>query len=245
MGRSVGLPGLSINWGPWAEVGMAADLDSRSQQRIAESGFATMPSELGLQLLGDLLRQDATQAGVMSVNWAKFLQQFPPGGAAPLISDLAPKTEPQTNSAQPAKQLELLRQLEETIASDRDNVLIAYIQTEVAQVLRFEASYQPNPQQGFFDMGMDSLMSIELKNRLETSLGNSLPSTLTFEYPTIESLADYLLNKVIILNVAEPIEVESQIETEVQTDLFLDIQQYSEEELAALVDQELAALMGV
>jgi malonyl CoA-acyl carrier protein transacylase len=243
--RNLGLPGLSINWGPWAEVGMAADLDSRSQQRIAESGFATMPSELGLQLLGDLLRQDATQVGVMSVNWAKFLQQFPPGGAAPLISDLAPKTQPQTNSAQPAKQLELLRQLEETIASDRENVLIAYIQTEVAQVLRFEASYQPNPQQGFFDMGMDSLMSIELKNRLETSLGNSLPSTLTFEYPTIESLADYLHNKVIALNVAEPIEVESPIETEVQTDLLIDIQQYSEDELAALVDQELEALLGV
>ncbi|MBH8553202.1 SDR family NAD(P)-dependent oxidoreductase [Nostocaceae cyanobacterium CENA357] len=243
--RNLGLPGLSINWGPWAEAGMAADLDSRSQQRIAESGFATMSSELGLQLLGDLLRQDATQVGVMSVNWAKFLQQFPPGGAAPLISDLAPKTQQQTNSAQPAKQLELLRQLEETIASDRENVLIAYIQTEVAQVLRFEASYQPNPQQGFFDMGMDSLMSIELKNRLETSLGNSLPSTLTFEYPTIESLADYLLNKVITLNIAEPIEVESQIETENQTDLLIDIQQYSEDELAALVDQELEALLGV
>lgn len=195
---------------------MAADLDSRSQQRIAESGFATMSSELGLQLLGDLLRQDATQVGVMSVNWAKFLQQFPPGGAAPLISDLAPQTQPQTNSAQSAKQLELLRQLEETIASDRQNVLIAYIQTEVAQVLRFEAAYQPNPQQGFFDMGMDSLMSIELKNRLETSVANSLPSTLTFEYPTIESLAEYLLNNVISLNVAEPVVVELQIETEVQ-----------------------------
>ncbi|MBD2523535.1 type I polyketide synthase [Nostoc sp. FACHB-133] len=243
--RGLGLPGLSINWGPWAEVGMAADLDSRSQKRIAESGFATMSSELGLQLLGDLLRQDATQVGVMSVNWAKFLQQFPPGGAAPLISDLAPQTQPQGNSAQSAKQLELLRQLEETITSDRQNVLIAYIQTEVAQVLRFEAAYQPNPQQGFFDMGMDSLMSIELKNRLETSVGSSLPSTLTFEYPTIESLAEYLLNNVISLNVADPVVVEPQIETEVQTNLLIDIQQYSEDELAALVDQELEALLGV
>lgn len=243
--RSLGLPGLSINWGPWAEVGMAADLDSRSKNRIAESGFAAISSELGLQLLGDLLKQDATQVGVMSVNWAKFLQQFPPGGAPPLISDLAPKTQQPGNSAQSAKQLELLRQLEETIASDRENILIAYIQSEVAKVLRFEASYQPNPQQGFFDMGMDSLMSIELKNRLETSLGNSLPSTLTFEYPTIDSLAQYLLNKVISLDVVEKVEVESQVDTEVQTDLFIEIQQCSEDELAALVDQELAALMGV
>ncbi|MBR8838432.1 MAG: SDR family NAD(P)-dependent oxidoreductase [Stigonema ocellatum SAG 48.90 = DSM 106950] len=244
--RVLGLPGLSINWGPWAEAGMAAELGSRNKHRIADSGFATITSEQGLQVLGDLLRQHATQVGVMPVNWSKFLQQFPPGGEPPLVSHLAPKTQQQGNGEQiPAKQFQLLRQLEAAVASERENVLIAYIQSEVAKVLRFEVSHSPNPQQGFFDMGMDSLMSIELKNQLEASLGHSLPSTLTFEYPTIETLAQYLLSQAISLDVEEKFETESQQVQEHDSNMFVEIQQLSEDELATLVDRELEDLMRI
>ncbi len=242
--RALGLPGLSINWGPWAEAGMAAELGSRNKHRIADSGFATITPEQGLQVLRDLLAQHVAQVGVVPVNWSRFLEQFPPGGEPPLLSDLAPKTQQQGKGKQlPAKQVELLRQLEQASASDREHLLIAHIQEEVAKVLRFESSYQPNPQQGFFEMGMDSLMSVELKNRLEASLGNSLPATLTFEYPTIETLAQYLLNQVFSWNTAVKFEAESPQDIEPQNEILKDIIQLSEDELATLVDRELAALM--
>lgn len=238
--RVLGLPGLSINWGPWAETGMAAKLGSRNKHRIADSGFSTITPEQGLQVLGELLGQRAAQVGVVPVNWSRFLQQFRLGGEPPLVSDLAPKTQQQGKGEQlQALQFELLGQLEQASASDRENLLIAYIQGEVAKVLRFEPSHRPNPQQGFFDMGMDSLMSVELKNRLEASLGNSLPSTLTFEYPTIETLAQYLLSKAISLDIAENFEAESQKHTEDELSTFADIMQLSEDELATLVDSTL------
>lgn len=239
--RSLSLPGLSINWGPWAEAGMAAQLGHQNKNRMADNGFATITPEQGLQILGDLLGT-ATQVGVIPVNWAKFLQQFPPGSEPSLVSHLAPKTQQQKDEQAPAKQFEILRQIREVAASERENLLITHIQAEVAKVLRFDQSQQPNPLQGFFEMGMDSLMSVELKNRLETSLGYSLPSTLTFEYPTIESLAQYLLNKVISLDIPEEVEVEPEQDNE-ESSIVADIMQLSEDELATLVDEELEALM--
>ena len=92
-------------------------------------------------------------------------------------------------------------------------------------------------------MGMDSLMSVELKNNLEKMVGSSLPSTLTFEYSTIEALAQYLLEKVISLEVVENVEETPEIEP--VEDFVDDILQLSEAELSDMVDKELEELLGV
>ena len=179
--RNQGLPGLSINWGAWGEIGMAAKLDSRHQKRMSESGFTTIAPQQGLQILRDLLTQNATQVGVSPINWTKFLQQFSPGKQPPLVNNFVAQTQPKVNQEEsPTQNLELLHQLQETIISERENLLIARIQDEVVKVLQFDSSYRPNPRTGFFDMGMDSLMSVELKNKLEKIVGSTLPSTLTF-----------------------------------------------------------------
>ena len=73
---------------------------------------------------------------------------------------------------------------------------MGYLQAEVAKVLALPPNQLPGLQQGFFDLGMDSLMTVELRNRLETSLGISIPSTVIFEYPTIADLAEYLVGEV-------------------------------------------------
>jgi len=145
-----------------------------------------------MQVLGWLAQQNKTQVGVLPVNWSQFLKQFP-HVAAPFLESFAaaiaePSAPPPTNS--------FLQQLETTPLSDRRNLLIAHVQTEVARVMRLDASQLPDPQQGFFDLGMDSLMLVELKNRLENTLGTSLPTTLPFDYPTVAALVDYLVQEV-------------------------------------------------
>ncbi|MBE9214580.1 type I polyketide synthase [Plectonema cf. radiosum LEGE 06105] len=240
--RNQGKPGLSINWGAWGEVGMAAKLDIRHQQRITASGFSTIAPQQALQILGDLLTQNATQVGVTPVNWTKFLQQFSPGKQPPLVNNFLSQTQAKVKQESSTQHLELLHQLQETIVSERENLLIARIQDEVVKVLQFDSSFRPNPRTGFFDMGMDSLMSMELKNQLEKMLGNSLPSTLTFEYSTIEALAQYLLDKVISLEV---VEIEETLEVKPVQDFVDDILQLSEAELSNLIDQELAELLRV
>ncbi|MBE9049170.1 acyltransferase domain-containing protein [Nostocales cyanobacterium LEGE 11386] len=89
------------------------------------------------------------------------------------------------------KQPELLEILEKSSSSQRLDILVAHIQSEIATILGFEHR-KPDPQQGFFHMGMDSLMAVQLKTRLENNLGKSLSNTLIFNYPTIETLAGYL-----------------------------------------------------
>jgi acyl transferase domain-containing protein len=85
-----------------------------------------------------------------------------------------------------------LRHLEDTSANDRRDIWLALVQEQVAGVLGLDQPTQLNPQQGLFDMGLNSLSAVELANRLGASLGRSLPATLVFEYPTVEALTDYL-----------------------------------------------------
>jgi acyl carrier protein len=79
---------------------------------------------------------------------------------------------------------------------DRYEILVTYLQKQVHQILKLPSSQLPDPQQGFFDMGIDSLMTVELKNLLESHLHISLPTTLVLEFPTIHELAVYLEQEV-------------------------------------------------
>jgi acyl carrier protein len=74
---------------------------------------------------------------------------------------------------------------------------MAYLRGEVANVLG--RTDLPEQTRGFADMGMDSLMGLTFTNRLETNLEVALPATLALEYPTIERLADYLANEILLL----------------------------------------------
>lgn len=201
--RALGLPGLSINWGLWKDAGMATSLGNRDQARLAAQGMESIPLEQGLQILGNLLKQDITQIGVLPVNWSKFCQQFPQGVVSPFLeSFIAIDQEPSL------PRTKFLQQLEATSLNERQTLLIAHIQTEVIKLLGIDLS-ELEPQQGFLDLGMDSLMAVELKNRLESTLSCSLPATLVFDYPTIEALVDYLLKEAIAA-FADESAVESQ-----------------------------------
>jgi acyl carrier protein len=72
--------------------------------------------------------------------------------------------------------------------------LTTYLQGEVAQLLRLPEP--PSPRQGFFDLGLDSLMTVDLKKRLETTWAISLPATVMYTHPTIERLAQYMAQHV-------------------------------------------------
>jgi acyl transferase domain-containing protein/acyl carrier protein len=79
----------------------------------------------------------------------------------------------------------------------RLELLIEHVRAEVAAVLGLDPAEAPDAGQGFFDIGMDSLMTVELRNRLERAVGCRLPTTLAFDYPSIRELARYLLDDVL------------------------------------------------
>lgn len=225
--QALGLPGLSINWGPWSDAGMAASLTNRDQARLTAQGIETIPVAQGMQVLGLLAQQSAAQVGVLPVDWSKF-GQLPQSVTSRFLAEFAPSSV----AAPTTTQTTFLQQLATTPLGDRRPLLTTRIQTEVAQVMRLEASHLPDPQQGFFDLGMDSLMLVELKNRLENTLGSSLPTTLPFDYPTVEALVDYLVKEAI------EIEFESEAAVELQNQ-----EQVAESNLEHLSDDEAEALL--
>jgi acyl transferase domain-containing protein len=199
--RAQGLPGLSINWGPWGERGMAASLGNRHRARLAEMGVEAIAPVQGMHMLGHVLKLAKSEVCVLDINWSVFAQQLPAGIRSPLLSELVSETSARASGECAAtQQPELPQRLREAVPSERHNLLTTYLQGEVAAVLGLAPSQLPDSREGFFDLGMDSLMAVALKNRLEKSLGLSLSVTSMFKYSTIEALGKYLYRDVLSLD---------------------------------------------
>lgn len=129
---------------------------------------------------------------MLPVDWAPFLTQFPAGVVPPVLAEVARLAGPRPHSKAAAPSA-LLQELGRAPAAERRGRLIEHIRGMLAQVMGLDEQDAPSPQQGFFEMGLDSLMAIELRNRLGTSLGQVLPATIVFQYPTIAALADHIV----------------------------------------------------
>jgi acyl transferase domain-containing protein/acyl-CoA synthetase (AMP-forming)/AMP-acid ligase II/acyl carrier protein len=172
--RAEGLPALSINWGPWADIGMSARQGERGKTRREEMGLKTIDPAQGFELLDRLIASDHGQICVFPVDWRRFTKQYPGGRPPRLLADLV---------VPPAAS---------TPVSARD--LRTHIRAEVAGVLGVPAA-AIRGQQGFTEMGLDSLMAVELRNRLQSRLNIKLPSTLIFDYPTLDQLCAWIGEK--------------------------------------------------
>ncbi|PSF37367.1 beta-ketoacyl synthase [Aphanothece hegewaldii CCALA 016] len=176
--QSIALPAMSINWGAWSEIGAAAS------KQVSFQGIGAISPEQGLNILEQLMSEAVAQVGVIPINWTKYPLK------TPFYADFS-----EINQLQPKQQSDILQQIIGKRGNERQAFLITYLQTEVAKVLGLPSAKLPHPQQGFFDLGLDSLMSVELRNRLEANLGLTIPATAIFEYPTIKALSQYIIDK--------------------------------------------------
>ena len=241
-------PATSINWGPWADGGMAI---KEFQTLMTRMGVKALPPQGGLTALEYLLGTNSPQTTVADIDWTLFKRIYEARGARSLLDSVAHGGNPQDRAESLLSEIEvetphtekkergskILQQLSEANESDRYNLLTVFVQKEVGAVLGLEASRLPDLHRGFFDLGMDSLMVVELIKRLEKAFATSLSATLMFELPTIKDLVDYIALEVLGWNTAEPdLEVESEPEP------MIDIEQLSEEEVEASIAAQLAQL---
>ena len=89
---------------------------------------------------------------------------------------------------------------------------------------------------------MDSLTSVELRNRLQTSLGRSLPSTLIFDYPTLDALTEYLVNEIFTLENPTNSHAASEKNQHEQTINSAELEELSDEDAEALLLRELESI---
>ncbi|MDE0393207.1 MAG: SDR family NAD(P)-dependent oxidoreductase [Gammaproteobacteria bacterium] len=187
--RALGLPGQSIAWGAWSEIGEAAEQRERIEGRRAALGGRWFTPEQGLKAFERLVRQDVTTSVVMSMDWSVFEDAVE--DRPPFLEDLltsAPDGDPDTEVSAD----DLLSHLGETAAVERERLLVPFLQQELKAVLRLPSL--PDSSVGFFDLGMDSLMAVELRNRLNRALAGicTVSNTAVFDYPDIETLAHHL-----------------------------------------------------
>ena len=192
--RALGLPGQAIAWGAWSDIGEAAEQRERIDRQRSALGGRWFTPQQGLRAFDRLVRQDATNAVVMSMDWSVFEEAVddPP----PLLEDLLStgSDDKATGATSPD---DLLASLREAPATTHEELLASFLQQEVQAVLRLQSA--PELKVGFFDLGMDSLMAVELRNRLNRAFSGeyTASNTVVFDYPDIAALAGHLVQELV------------------------------------------------
>ncbi|MDT0393587.1 SDR family NAD(P)-dependent oxidoreductase [Streptomyces edwardsiae] len=187
-----GLPALSIAWGLWADQSTMTDgLGETDRLRMARSGVAAMSAAEGLTLF-----DTAVATGAPALAAARLdLSALDPGTAPALLRALVPYAVPPAapasgRDATPATSLR--SRLNRAPRHERGHLLLETVRAEVAAVLGHTGAEQVTTDRRFQDLGFDSLMAVELRNRLSVTAGVTLPPTLIFDHPTPDALANRL-----------------------------------------------------
>ncbi|GAA3036163.1 type I polyketide synthase [Actinokineospora globicatena] len=172
--RAAGLPGTAIQWGPWSGIGMAADETAHEK-----SGLRMISPDRGARLARALAGSGTT--AVLNADWTKLSTTtgVAPGffGVEPVESNDGPSLRDEINAA-------------------KDKV--AYLGEQVELILRdvLGERSELGRHQGFFSMGMDSLMAVEFHLRLTAALQVSIPPTAVFKYATLDDLIPHLAEEI-------------------------------------------------
>jgi len=202
--RALGLPALSINWGPWGEVGMATQFEDLNEY-FDRRGMYPMPSEHGMEAFGRVFGQDIPQVMVLSANWPLVNSMNYPGKGPQLISELV--LESGRDGVSEEMPLDNWGSVPDALlaadASERSDILAAFVQNVVAQVLRLSKSQreQLTFEQPLNSYGLDSMMAIEMKTFIDRQLGVELAVMDLLNGLTAMQLAGKLLE-----NMAESLE---------------------------------------
>jgi acyl transferase domain-containing protein/acyl carrier protein len=188
--RASALPALSVNWGTWSEVGMAVEA-GRSASGDMLTGVDTITTARGLAALRELLETQATQATVMPINWNKFARAYPAFAADPFLQSQV--TGLQSDAADGAAAALSMATLSALEPDARTDALATYLRAEAARVLGFLPE-RLDPSAPLSSFGFDSLMAVQLKNRIEADLGVVLPMIQFLQGPSVEQLLPSLLD---------------------------------------------------
>jgi acyl carrier protein len=187
--RAQGLPGLSIGWGPWS-VGMVEQL--KLEQYYAKRGIELITPEVGMQMLGRVLGQRPVHLTAISANWAVARETSPVGVLPPMFSLLGEQAQEAATSETNNEDGALLEQLRAVEAAERQGMVATHLQELIARVMQLDPS-QFSGQETLTSLGMDSMMAIEVKRRLEGTLKVEVSVLELLQGVTVVQLAARIL----------------------------------------------------
>lgn len=189
----LGLPAMSIQWGPFAEVGLAAATDIRGK-RLSYRGMDSFSPAEGLEALRRLLARPRPEVGIVRLDARKWVEFFPAGTAPPFFSTLTQGDSINDHVVPEAETF--LTLLADARAEERHAILVEFLAQHVAHVLRLSPEHIQT-RRSLPTLGLDSLMLLELRNRIEPTLGITLSTTVFLQDGGLQQIATYLLEKVL------------------------------------------------
>ena len=196
--QAQGLPAISLNWGAWSNTGLAT-----TTNHLQQKGINTINPQQGINLLKELLTQNTPQIGIISINWSPWQVS---NSVTPYYQNLI------SNKTVVSKKD--YKQLLDTNSQQRKQIIIEQISNQVAKILGINNLNNIDRNLGFTELGLDSLGSVELRNKLQTNYDLKLSASVTFNYPTIKEMANYLLSILFVEDKVRPsfkTEYESEI----------------------------------
>ena len=185
--RSLGLPATVVNWGLWKSL---ADMQSDAGEVMSNAGLEPMPDEVAISALSAVMTPGAPiRAAIVAADWPLLAAAYRTRGSLRIVDELLRDADEDHGES------EFCRSLRESPAERRRDLLAEHIGSLASGVIGLAEGQALDPTAGFFQLGMDSLMSVTLQRRLSTSLGIALPAALIYEYPTVASLTDALAER--------------------------------------------------
>ncbi|MGW4456868.1 type I polyketide synthase [Streptomyces albidoflavus] len=191
--RALGLPALSLAWGPWAEGGMA---EGGIGELARRHGLPEMAPALATAALGQALAHGDTAVAVADIDWERFFVAMTATRASRVLEDVpevrALRAEEPAGPAESAATSAFVAGLAGRPRDEAVRTLLDLVRTQVAAVLGYGSAEEIEPDRAFRDIGFDSVTAVELRNRLGAVTELRLPVTLTFDHPTPRVLAEHL-----------------------------------------------------
>jgi short-subunit dehydrogenase/acyl carrier protein len=235
--RSRSLPAISINWGPWESGGLVQT--TAGSEKVLSSGFLTLVPSEALQYFEQALLLNHSQIAIVNANWHQVKNTFSIHFEQPIFERLAPAIADTESVSAPL----LLNQLHEMPAWNRSEALSDYISQQVCALLEISDRTTLDFKRGFFDFGMDSLMAVALRTRLEQQLGCKLVASTIFDFPSIDQLTKYLLSLLFSeVKASQAAEARMMRPSIQKVDMSAADNALSDLEIAALIDGELSSL---
>ncbi|MFE9009896.1 beta-ketoacyl synthase N-terminal-like domain-containing protein, partial [Streptomyces sp. NPDC007875] len=197
--RAQGLPGVSMAWSLWAEAsGMTGHLGEEDLRRVSRSGLVPLSSEEGLELFDAALVSDESVPVPLRLDIPTLRAQ---GAELPAVfRNVVPNvTTRRTARSEQSDSLpdELRRRLAGLPRTSQDEMLLELVRVQTAAALGHATPETVNTRQPFKELGFDSLMAVDLRNRLTAETGLRLSATLVFDYPTPMALVGHLRDEIL------------------------------------------------
>nr|WP_209310855.1 type I polyketide synthase [Streptomyces spiramenti] len=184
-----GLPATSLAWGLWAGGGMGGNLQDADVQRMRRTGVLGFSAAEGLALFDAALRHREPVLLPVRLELSTMAERTEPAPA--VLRRLLPS--PVRRTAAGAATESWAQRLAGLSAEEAERALLALVRAETATLLGYDRTRTVDPERGFLELGFDSLMGVELRNRLHEHTGVRLPATLVFDHPTTAAVTRLLV----------------------------------------------------